>query len=132
MSKQVEAEFVADVSKMEKSIEKTTAEISNMRKSVVLLINNLRKTTQIIRQLTDYTDDYVSSMRLMNIVFKDNAKQANAFAENMARITGLDEPTLIRQISMFRQLGESINLTNEYSDKLAEGLTTLAAKMSKH
>ena len=130
MSKQVEAEFVADVSKMEKSIERTTAEISNMRKSVVLLINNLRKTTQIVRQLTDYTDDYVSSMRLMNIVFKDNAKQANAFAENMARITGLDEPTLIRQISMFRQLGESINLTNEYSDKLAEGLTTLAAKMA--
>lgn len=130
MSKDVEFEFAADVSKMEKSIEKTTAQITNMRKSVLLLINNLRKTTQLIRQLTDYTDDYVSSMRLMNIVFKQNAKQANAFAENLSRITGLDEPTLIRQISMFRQLGESINLTNEYSDKLAEGLTTLAAKMS--
>lgn len=130
MSKEVEAEFVADVSKMEKSIEKTTAQISSMRKSVVLLINNLRKTAQIIKQVTDYTDDYVSSMRLMNIVFKESAKQANAFAEKMSDITGIDEPTLIRQISMFRQLGESINLTNEYSDKLAEGLTTLAAKMS--
>ena len=130
MAKEVEAEFVADVSKLEKSIDKTTAQITSMRKSVLLLINNLRKTTQIIKQLTDYTDDYVSSMRLMNIVFKDGAKEANAFAERMAKITGLDEPTLIRQISMFRQLGESINLTNEYSDKLAEGLTTLAAKMS--
>jgi hypothetical protein len=130
MSKEVEAEIVADVSKMEKSMEKATAQVTNMRKSVLLLINNLRKTTQIIKQVTDYTDDYVSSMRLMNIVFKQNAKQANAFAENMSRITGLDEPTLIRQISMFRQLGESINLTNEYSDKLAEGLTTLAAKMA--
>ena len=130
MAKEVEAEFVADVSKIEKSIDKTTAQITSMRKSVLLLINNLRKTTQIIKQLTDYTDDYVSSMRLMNIVFKDSAKQANAFAERMSKITGLDEPTLIRQISMFRQIGESINLTNEYSDKLAEGLTTLAAKMS--
>lgn len=130
MAGEVETKFVADVSKMEKSIEKTTAGITTMRKSVVLLINNLRKTTQVIRQLTDYTDDYVSSMRLMNIVFKDGAKQANAFAEKLSRITGLDEPTLIRQVSMFRQLGESINLTDEYSDKLAEGLTTLSAKMS--
>ena len=59
MAKEVEAEFVADVSKLEKSIDKTTAQITSMRKSVLLLINNLRKTTQIIKQLTDYTDDYV-------------------------------------------------------------------------
>lgn len=130
MSEKVEMEFVAESNKLEKALESATAKIKNMKKSTILMINNMKKAAQTIAKLTKHTDDYVTSMRLMNMVFKDSAKQAGDFVEKMAGITGLDEQTLMRQVSMFRQLGESINLTDEYADKLSEGLTTLAAKMS--
>ena len=130
MAEKVEAEFSAKSSEFVSSLDKMTARTENLKKSTLLMINNLKHATQIIAKLTKHTDDYVVSMRLMNTVFKDGAKQASAFVEKMAAITGLDEQTLAKQASMFRQVGESINLTDKYADKLSEGLTTLTAKMS--
>ena len=130
MSEKIEAEFSAKSSNLEKALDRMTEKTTNLKKSTALMINNLKHATQIIAKLTAHTDDYVVSMRLMNTVFKNSAKQAGAFVEKMASITGLDEQTLAKQASMFRQVGESINLTDQYADKLSEGLTTLTAKMS--
>ena len=130
MSEKIEAEFSAKSSNLESALDRMTSKTEGLKKSTLLMINNLKHATQIIAKLTHHTDDYVVSMRLMNTVFKDGAKQAGAFVEKMAAITGLDEQTLARQASMFRQVGESINLTDKYATKLSEGLTTLTAKMA--
>ena len=130
MSEKIEAEFSAKSSNLESALDRMTNKTANLKKSTTLMLNNLKNTIQIISKLTKHTDDYVVSMRLMNTVFKEGAKQAGAFVEKMAAITGLDEQTLAKQASMFRQVGESINLTDKYADKLSEGLTTLTAKMS--
>lgn len=130
MSEKIEAEFSAKSSKLENALDRMTTKTESLKKSTLLMINNLKRATEVIAKLTHHTDDYVVSMRLMNTVFKDGAKQAGAFVEKMAAITGLDEQTLAKQATMFRQVGESINLTDKYAEKLAEGLTTLTAKMS--
>lgn len=130
MSEKIEAEFSAKSSNLESALDRMTNKTANLKKSTTLMLNNLKNTIQVISKLTKHTDDYVVSMRLMNTVFKEGAKQAGAFVEKMAAITGLDEQTLAKQASMFRQVGESINLTDKYADKLSEGLTTLTAKMS--
>lgn len=130
MAEKVEAEFSAKSSSFISSLDKMTDKTNKLKKSNALLINQLKYASQVIKKLTNHTDDYVVSMRLLNTVFKDGAKKAGAFVEKMASITGLDEQTLAKQASMFRQVGESINLTDKYAEKLSEGLTTLTAKMA--
>ena len=131
MSKEnVELEISSNVKNLEKQFNSFNSTLGQTQRSVALMINNMRKMAKITIQMTDYTDDYVSSLRLMSTVFKNSSKEANTFVEKLSDMIGLDESTFIRKISMFRQLGESIYLTSEDSNKLAKGLTTLSAKMS--
>ena len=75
----VETKIVGDASKLEKSFNAATQKITAMKKSVALMINNLKNMSKIIMKMTDYTDDYVSSMRLLNTVFRDGAKEASKY-----------------------------------------------------
>ncbi|MGN1301201.1 MAG: hypothetical protein ACI4U9_01565, partial [Clostridia bacterium] len=84
----------------------------------------------IINKVTGYTDDYVVALKLMNTTFGEASKSASAFVKRMSEMTGIDEATLTRQISLFKQLGESLNLSEEYSNKFSEALTDLSLKMS--
>ena len=120
-----------------KGVQDVKSEIKDLSKSlqtgqreIGLMAINLRKMVSIVKKLTDYTDDYVSSLRLMNTTFSDTSKEAGQFVDTLSEMIGLDEAVLTRQVSLFKQLGKSINLTDEYSTKFAKSLTTLSAKMA--
>ena len=126
----VALKLVASIKDLKKGAEEVSTSIQSMHKQAAMMMVSLKKTVSVIKQMTDYTDDYVSSMRLMNVVFGETSEQIKNFINTTSEMTGLDEATFTRQVTLFRQLAESIDLTDEYADKFAKGLTTLSAKMA--
>lgn len=122
--------LVASLKGLKEGAAKSTEQIKSMAKQASMMAVSLKKVASAIKVVTDYTDDYVSSMRLMNVVFGETSDKMKNFVNIMSEMTGLEESKLTRQITLFRQLGESIDLTEEYADKFAKGLTTLSAKMA--
>lgn len=122
--------LVASLKGLKEGAAKSTEQIKSMAKQASMMAVSLKKVASAIKIVTDYTDDYVSSMRLMNVVFGETSDTMKNFVNTMSEMTGLEESKLTRQITLFRQLGKSIDLTDEYADKFAKGLTTLSAKMA--
>lgn len=122
--------LVASLKGLKEGAAKSIDQIKTMYKQASAMAIGLKKVASAIKVVTDYTDDYVSSMRLMNVVFGETSDTMKNFVNTMSEMTGLEESKLTRQITLFRQLGESIDLTDEYADKFAKGLTTLSAKMA--
>lgn len=122
--------LVASLKGLKEGAAKSTEQIKSMTKQASMMAVSLKKVASAIKVVTDYTDDYVSSMRLMNVVFGETSDKMKNFVNIMSEMTGLEESKLTRQITLFRQLGESIDLTDEYADKFAKRLTTLSAKMA--
>lgn len=122
--------LVASLKGLKEGATKAVDQIKTMYKQSSAMAIGLKKVASAIKVVTDYTDDYVSSMRLMNVVFGETSDTMKNFVNTMSEMTGLEESKLTRQITLFRQLGESIDLTDEYADKFAKGLTTLSAKMA--
>lgn len=122
--------LVASLKGLKEGAAKSTEQIKSMAKQASAMAIGLKKVASAIKVVTDYTDDYVSSMRLMNVVFGETSDTMKNFVNTMSEMTGLEESKLTRQITLFRQLGKSIDLTDEYADKFAKGLTTLSAKMA--
>lgn len=122
--------LVASLKGLKEGAAKSVDQIKTMYKQASAMAIGLKKVASAIKVVTDYTDDYVSSMRLMNVVFGETSDTMKNFVNTMSEMTGLEESKLTRQITLFRQLGKSIDLTDEYADKFAKGLTTLSAKMA--
>lgn len=122
--------LIASLKGLKEGAAKSVDQIKTMYKQASAMAIGLKKVASAIKVVTDYTDDYVSSMRLMNVVFGETSNTMKNFVNTMSEMTGLEESKLTRQITLFRQLGESIDLTDEYADKFAKGLTTLSAKMA--
>ena len=122
--------LIASLKGLKEGAAKSVDQIKTMYKQASAMAIGLKKVASAIKVVTDYTDDYVSSMRLMNVVFGETSDTMKNFVNTMSEMTGLEESKLTRQITLFRQLGESIDLTDEYADKFAKGLTTLSAKMA--
>lgn len=122
--------IIASLKGLKEGAKESVSQIKDMYKQASMMALSLKKVATAIKQVTDHTDDYVSSMRLMNVVFGETSEKMKNFVKTTSEITGLEEAKLTRQITLFRQLGESIELTDEYADKFAKGLTTLSAKMA--
>ena len=126
----VAVEIKASIKKATDEIENFGKELQKAQRQMTLMISKLKSVGQIIQKITGYTDDYITALRLMNMTFDGSADAASKFVKNMSEMTGLDEATLTKQISLFKQLGDSFNMSDEYSTKFAESLTDLSAKLA--
>ena len=112
-----------EAQEMEKSIQNTQKQIAKMTVT-------LRNMISTINKLTGYTDDYITSVKLLKTTFGEASGEAMQFTSKMSEMIGIDEATLNRKVSLFKQIGESLNLSSEYSVKFSEALTDLSAKLS--
>lgn len=126
----VAVEIKASIKKATDEIENFGKELQKAQRQMTLMISKLKSVGQIIQKITGYTDDYITALRLMNMTFDGSADAASKFVKNMSEMTGLDEATLTEQISLFKQLGDSFNMSDEYATKFAESLTDLSAKLA--
>lgn len=112
------------------SLKETKDTTRATRIEISLMIDNLTQLGMSLKKVTDFSDEYNASMRLLNISFGKATKQAVAFRNKLADITGLDETLLNKQIAKFDILGKSFNLTNEYAEKFSKNLTILSNKLA--
>ena len=94
------------------------------------LVGDFNKTINTLKKVTDASDKYATSLRLLNTVLGDSTGKATAFISKLTEMTGLDETTLTNQIAKFSQLGESLNLSDQYAEQFAEDLTLLSTKLA--
>lgn len=131
MSEQkIQVQIESNAKKMSNSVDSLANSMSKAKNSVALMISNLKNMVGIVKKMTDYTDDYVSSMRLLSTVFDKTIDKSKTFISNMANMTGIKESTLTRQVALFGQLAKSFDMSEDYAEKFSEGLTTLSAKMA--
>lgn len=126
----IKVSIEAEAKRVKKDIDELKDSVQDLYKSVTMMVEKVTEIGKTLIGLTDYTDDYVASMRLLGTVFDDNIDSIDGFVESMSSMTGLRESTLIRQIALFGQVGKSINLDEQYTEKLAKGMTNLSAKMA--
>lgn len=126
----IKVRIESEAQKAKREVEELKDSVQSLYSSVTMMIEKTTEIEKTLIGLTDYTDDYISSMRLLGTVFDDNIDRVSGFVEEMSSMTGLRESTLTRQIALFGQVGKSINLDTQYTEKLAKGMTNLSAKMA--
>ena len=118
--------LVASLKGLKEGAAKSTEQIKSMAKQASMMAISLKKVASAIKVVTDYTDDYVSSMRLMNVVFGETSDQMKNFVNTMSEMVGLEESKLTRQITLFRQLGESIDFSSLLTSATNSASTSFA------
>lgn len=74
--------------------------------------------------------DYVENLNLLDVAFGKSSQSAQNFIDKVSGVFGLDESALTRQLGLFRQIGNSLNIDSENADKLAKNLTKMQLDMS--
>lgn len=119
------------IDKVSEKREKTTKKSGILNKATLsMTISALGKIQGILDSTSNLTSKYTTSVRLLNTTLGESSKQANNYVRQLSEMSGIDETTLNRQVAIFGQLGQSLNLGNQYAEKFSENLTTLATKMS--
>lgn len=93
-------------------------------------VGALKEVEGTLENLIGSSSDYIESLNLLGVAFKDNAKEAKNWAENLANAYGLDESTLVKTLGIFRQIGNSLNIDSEYADKFAKSITEMQLDLS--
>lgn len=100
------------------------------KSEIMALTGDLKELGKMLIKTTDESDKYTASLRLLNTVLGDSAEKATSFISRLSEMSGLNETTLTKQVAKFTQLGESLNLSTEYSEEFAESLSILSTKLS--
>lgn len=119
-----------DARNAKNEIKGLVSELSKMKSEITLEISNLKKLGAKLKKLTDYSDDYTTSVRLLNTTLGAASSQATTFVNTLSEMSGINEATLNRSIAKFSQLGESLSLSNQKAEQFAEGLSTLSTKLA--
>lgn len=122
-------ETINNTKEFNKNIKNTKLEINSLNTTVLKTLGTLKSVTSIALTMTKATDKLATSTRLLDTIFANTFKQAKEFIANMSEMTGLDEATFTKQLALFGQLGQTLQMSEKDSEKLAENLTTLTTKL---
>lgn len=117
-------------SKAQKEVKDARQEIKALASEITLTIKSIKKIASAFDKITDTASDYAASLRLLNATMGKTAGTATTFVKRLSEMSGLDENVLTKQVAKFYQLGESLNLSNEYSEKFSENLSILSTKLA--
>lgn len=111
-------------------VDKLSKSMTNLKSSVLLTTNNFIGFVKTLSKLTDYTDGYNTSVRLLKTTLGNSTEQATQFINKLGEMSGISTATLNKQTAKFVQLGESLNFSNEQAEKFSENLSILSTKLS--
>lgn len=85
--------------------------------------------TKFIKQSAEYTEN----LNLLSVAFRqtgvnveETTNEAMKFVNTLSQMYGLDESKLIRTTGLFKQMANSLGITNEAGTKLSQTLTQLS------
>lgn len=130
------------LNKLDKEAKKTTSSNDKLSKSLKrinsnltlpnlsVMLNGLKSMMGSIKNLSQYSIDYIENLNLLDSAFGKDNMMARNFADTLAEIYGLDESELIDQIGTFRQFGSALGYTSETANTLAKNLTLMTGDIS--
>lgn len=111
-------------------VDKLTKSMVSLKSSVLLTTNNLIRLTKKLSQITDVSNDYITSTRLLKTTLGDATGEATKFISRLSDMSGISTATLNKQTAKFVQLGESLSFSNDQAEKFSENLSILSTKLS--
>ena len=111
-------------------VDKLSKSMKSLSSSVLLSVNNFMKLVSFLTKLTDATDEYTTSLRLLKTTLGDAEGEATKFIGKLSEMTGINTATLNKQTAKFVQLGESLSFSNDQAEKFSENLSILSTKLS--
>ena len=124
---------------IEKNTKKQKGETENLEKSVSkafdtakisAFIVGINKATKTISSFTKKSAEYLESVNLLDVAFRDNTNEAKKFINALSEMYGLDESWGTRTVGIFKQLANAMGMTEEVGNKLSKTLTQLAIDTS--
>ena len=122
-------QIIKNVKDVKKEVDKTDSSVNKLSKSIAKLFS-AKKISAFITQGINKTVDYIEDLNLLKVAFGDTSDAAYDLSKNIARITGFDEATLVRNLATFRNLTSTLSLTNEQADLLATNLEKMSLDIS--
>ena len=117
------SEASAGVSKLAKSM-------NELKSASLLSVKNFVGLVKQLSKITDYTDSYTSSVRLLKTTLGGADEEATNFINKLGEMSGISTATLTKQTAKFIQLGESLSFSNEQAEKFSENLSILSTKLA--
>lgn len=108
---------------------KTAFNFGILRQFGIELERLVTNSTKYIRKSAEYTEN----LNLLSVAFKEQGveiekttNEAMKFVNTLSDMYGLDESKLIRMTGLFKQMANSLGITNEAGTKLSQTLTQLS------
>lgn len=123
-------DLIINASSDNKGLKNTRKEMGMLRSEITLLISTGRHLLGAFDKLTDYSEKYNTSLRLLKTTLGETEKQATKFISTLSEMSGIDEATITKQTAKFVQLAQGLNMTNEQAEKFAENVDILTTKLA--
>lgn len=111
-------------------VKETQEAIDKSLKSLALYGSKIATQIKNIAKLTDYTDKYVTSQKVLNNTFGSSTDSINGYMSIMSKMTGVSDVSMSKQTSLFGQMSRSMGMTTEMAQEFSQGLDTLSSKLS--
>lgn len=128
-----------EVANSTQEIEKANSSIKNLDKSIQKAFNKsaivawysvIKKGMNIMLNASKAQQEYIENLNLMQVAFKDTYKSADNLINTISKEIGLDPSNLVRQIGIYKEIGNAMGYTNNISTLLSENLLKLQMDMS--
>lgn len=126
----IEAKFKVATDEASESIKKVTNEVKRFKSEILSTVSAISRIIKQLSRLTKYSDQLMTSQRLLNTVLGDSTDKATKFVNSMSEMTGVSEANLNTQIAKFTQLGESFGMGVSQAENFSESLVTLSTKLA--
>lgn len=100
---------------------------------IALFANQLKRLVQTSTQLIKKSAEYTENLNLLSVAFyeqgkdiEDTTNEAKKYINTLSEMYGLDESGLTRITGLFKQMANSLGITNEAGTKLSQTLTQLS------
>ena len=100
-----------------------TAVTQALNKSKLLgFIGALKETVNAMTNASKAEAEYIESMNLLKVAYKDNTDSADKLINKMKDMYGLDPAGLTKTLGIYKQMTSAMGMTNETSALLSENL----------
>lgn len=100
------------------------------KSEIVSMITFLGRLGKQLYKTTDASDEYNTSVRLLNTTLGEASKEANTFISKLSEMSGINTIVLNKSVAKFSQMAESLNFTNQEAERFSENLSILTTKLA--
>ena len=102
-----------------------TAEKSKSKLLGLFTGGALYKAGKSIVDLTKKSANYIETLNVLDVAFNDNTKSIRQFTKNISDTLNLDDASILKMVSSFKMLANSMGYTQEIGDKFSKLMTQI-------